>query len=159
MTGNQADGAVFASNLFSMTPSVTAPSSRFLSLTLARPEANGAGVPSLFGIGKHPPTTVVADPSQVQYSVLTSPNDAGPNFWQVKMVAVSVWVDGAEKIVNIGTSAAMPGMTPTAVVDSGMPVILASRMIANGIYGALGIGPGSDGQCEQCSHFLCVIAC
>ncbi|KAH8078426.1 hypothetical protein BXZ70DRAFT_1012766 [Cristinia sonorae] len=37
----------------------------------------------------------------------------------------------------------------TAVVDSGMPIILASLDIANGTYGALGIGPASDRQCES----------
>ena len=40
------------------------------------------------------------------------------------------------------------GSSATAIIDSGMPVILARQDIANGIYGALGVGPGNDGQCE-----------
>lgn len=147
VTGNQPDGAVFASNLFTMTPSASAPSARFLSLTLARPEANGGGIPSLLGIGKHPPTTVVSDPAKVQYNVLSSPAEgSGPYYWQPALRGISVWVDGVEKVVNVGSGA---GQSATAVVDSGMPIILASVTIANGIYGALGIGPGSDGQCAS----------
>lgn len=149
VTGNQPDGAVFASNLFTMTPTSAAPSARFLSLTLARPEANGAGIPSLLGIGRHPPSSVIPDPSTVQYAALTSPSSSGPFYWQAQVSRVSVWVDGIEKIVNVGTSAAMSGSPPTAVVDSGMPIILASSAIANGIYGALGIGPASDGNCTS----------
>lgn len=150
VAGNQPDGAVFASNLFTMTPSSTAPSSRFLSVTLARPEANGGGIPSQIGIGRHPPD-LVPDPSKIQYDVLASDgagSSAGPFFWEAQLGGVSVWVDGVEKVVDIGSSAAYPGQPPTAVVDSGMPIILATLSIANGIYGALGIGPASDGQCK-----------
>lgn len=148
VTGNQPDGAVFASNLFTMTPTSGAPSARFLSLTLSRPEANGGGIPSLLGIGKHPPSSVIPNPSLVEYHALTSPSALGPYYWQTQLSAISVWVDGIEKVINVGTSAFMTGSPPTTVVDSGMPIILASAEIANGIYGALGIGPGSDGQCE-----------
>lgn len=49
--------------------------------------------------------------------------------------------------------AANLGGTPTAVVDSGMPIILASTSIANGIYGALGVGPSSDGNCTCLLNF------
>jgi hypothetical protein len=151
-TGNSPDGAVLASNLFSMTPASSAPSARFMSLTLARPEDNGEGVASQFGIGKHPPE-IVHDPSKVQYDVLASPSGNGPLFWQAELSGISIWVDGVEKIVNVGSGTNYPGTIPTAVVDSGMPIILASRNIANAIYGALGIGPGSDGQCE----FTCIL--
>jgi hypothetical protein len=36
---------------------------------------------------------------------------------------------------------------PVAVLDSGVPLIVTTSEIANGIYGTLGIGPGADGQC------------
>jgi hypothetical protein len=36
---------------------------------------------------------------------------------------------------------------PVAVLDSGVPLIITTSEIANGIYGALGIGPAADGQC------------
>lgn len=63
-------------------------------------------------------------------------------------------MNGVEKVVSVGTSAAASEEMPTAVVDSGMPIILASVEIANGIYGALGIGPASDGQCELIHQVL-----
>ncbi|KAI0689929.1 aspartic peptidase domain-containing protein [Cytidiella melzeri] len=144
-TGNAPDGAVFASNLFTMTPTSSAPSARFMSLTLARPESNGGGIASQLGLGKHPPE-IVKDPSQVQYDTLTTPSGTGSYFWQAQLSAINVWVDGVQKPVDIGTNANYPGIAPTAVIDSGMPIILTSRAIANAIYGAIGIGPGSDGQ-------------
>ena len=151
MTGNQPDGAVFASNLFSMTPVSTAPSSRFLSLTLGRPESDR--IPSLLGIGKHPPTTVIPDPSKIEYDTLVVDSSGlGPYFWEAELKEIAVWVDGVRKIIDFGPNTANPGASPTAVVDSGMPVILASQNIANGIYGALGIGPASDGNCKS----LCI---
>lgn len=146
-TGNAPDGAVFASNLFSMTPASTAPSARFLSLSLARPEDNGGGTKSQLGIGKHPPE-LVSDPSQVEYDNLSNPANTVPYFWQAQLSSISVWVDGAEKVVDIGKSAKNVQSLPTAIIDSGMPVILTSRTVANALYGALGIGPGSDGQCK-----------
>ncbi|KAI0768926.1 aspartic peptidase domain-containing protein, partial [Irpex lacteus] len=144
-TGNAPDGAVFASNLFSMTPASTAPSARFLSLSLARPEDNGGGTKSQLGIGKHPPE-LVSDPSQVEYDNLSNPANTVPYFWQAQLSSISVWVDGAEKVVDIGKSAKNLQSLPTAIIDSGMPVILTSRTVANALYGALGVGPGSDGQ-------------
>ena len=142
-TSNAPDGAIWPSNLFSITPSSTSPSYRFLSLTLARPDG-GDTVPSLLGIGRHPPQDVIKDPSLVEYASLASPPSApsgtGPFYWQARLNKITVYEGGVRKEVTIAKGS-------TAVVDSGMPIILASENIANGIYGALGIGPGSDGQC------------
>ncbi|GJE90407.1 A1 family peptidase [Phanerochaete sordida] len=142
-TSSAPDGAVLASNLFSMSPSFVAPSYRFISLTLARPDGGASSVPSLLGIGRHPPVDVVPDPSKVQYSSVAVSSEAvagsSPHYWQTLLNGISVYVDGARKPIDVGGSA-------TAIIDSGMPVILARADIANGIYGALGIGPGSDGQ-------------
>ena len=88
------------------------------------------------------PSGVVADPSKVEYAGISTTNAGnGPLFWQSQLSAISVYVDGVRKDVEIGSTA-------TSIVDSGTPVILTSANIANGIYGALGIGPGSDGSCE-----------
>lgn len=142
-TSSTPDGAVVASNLFSISPSYIAPSYRFISLTLARPDGGASSVPSLLGIGRHPPEDVVPDPSKVEYSSLAPPPAAGtgapPHYWQTLLNGISVYVDGVKMPVTVGPSA-------TAIVDSGMPVILARQDIANGIYGALGVGPGNDGQ-------------
>ncbi|EKM50305.1 uncharacterized protein PHACADRAFT_264924 [Phanerochaete carnosa HHB-10118-sp] len=141
-TSSQPDGAVLASNLFTISPHYMAPSYRFISLTLARPDGGNSSVPSLLGLGRHPSQDVVPDPSKVQYSTLAVPSGStgsAPRFWQTTLNGINVYVDGVQNPVNVGSTA-------TAIVDSGMPVILASQDIANGIYGALGIGPGSDGQ-------------
>jgi len=42
--------------------------------------------------------------------------------------------------------------SPIAVLDSGVSLILTTSNIANGIYGAIGIGPASNGMCT-CSFF------
>lgn len=87
----------------------------------------------------------MADASKVQYSSVTTANGAstgsGPQYWQSYISAITVYVDGVRKEIDVSSTA-------TSLVDSGTPVILASEAIANGIYGALGIGPGSDGQCK-----------
>lgn len=117
-----------------------------MSLTLERPDGGMSSVPSLLGIGRHVPESVVPDPTKVQYASLTIPPTypvgSSPAYWQGVLNSIAVYVDGVRKEVSLDSSA-------TALVDSGTPVILASETIANGIYGAIGIGPGSDGQCKS----------
>lgn len=64
------------------------------------------------------------------------------------MRGLTVYVDGDAKEIDLGRGKS-GGVFPSAVLDSGVPVILTSTSIANGIYGALGIGPASDGNCES----------
>lgn len=85
----------------------------------------------------------------MKYAELQSER-GGDFFWKARVNAVTVYVNGEPRPVRL-TSASVsggPAGRSTAVVDSGMPIILASPDIANGIYGALGIGPGGDGQCK-----------
>ncbi|KIP02831.1 hypothetical protein PHLGIDRAFT_37715 [Phlebiopsis gigantea 11061_1 CR5-6] len=139
-TSSAFDGAIVPSDLFGLSPSWSAPSHRFISMTLSRPDGGASSVPSLLGIGRHVPPGVVADPSKVQYASISTTNAGnGPLFWQSQLSAITVYVDGVRKDVAISSTA-------TSIVDSGTPVILTSVTIANGIYGALGIGPGSDGS-------------
>ncbi|OSX57062.1 hypothetical protein POSPLADRAFT_1076338 [Postia placenta MAD-698-R-SB12] len=137
---NNADGAAFASNLFSMTPNDTAPAEPFISLALERP--GSSAVPSVLGIGRHP-DAVVSDPSTIHYASLVTER-VGALYWEASVRGITVWVNGEPKEVTLGES--VSGLAyPSAVLDSGTPVILASPSIANGIYGALGISPTSDG--------------
>ncbi|KAF8636237.1 hypothetical protein AX17_003722 [Amanita inopinata Kibby_2008] len=141
VTGNNPDGAAWASNLFTITPSSSAPSARFISLSLSRPGSDR--VPSLLGLGRHP-SAIVTDPSKVYYSTLVS-DRAGVLFWKVSVTAITVYVDGNARPVDIGRSNT-GAVFPNAVLDSGVPLILTTSKVANGIYGALGIGPAADGQ-------------
>ena len=134
-----ADGATWASNLFGMDG---APASRFISLLLERPGSDK--IPSLLGIGRHP-ADYVPDPSQVQYSNIVS--EDGAMFWKITVTAITVYTDGERKDVNIGPSTSGSAF-PTAVLDTGVPVILTTSDIANGIYGALDIHPARDKNCE-----------
>jgi hypothetical protein len=36
-----------------------------------------------------------------------------------------------------------------AVLDLGVPLIITTSEIVNGVYGALGIGPAAEGQCKS----------
>ncbi|KAF9778571.1 acid protease [Thelephora terrestris] len=131
-----ADGATWASNLFGMDG---APAARFLSFLLERP--GSPTIPSLLGIGRHP-SDYVPDPSKVHYSTIVSGSN-GATFWEISVTAVTVYVDGEPRVVNIGSSSSGSGF-PTAVLDTGVPVILMRSTIANGIYGALDIHPAQD---------------
>ncbi|ETW82324.1 hypothetical protein HETIRDRAFT_409794 [Heterobasidion irregulare TC 32-1] len=140
-TGNSPDGAVFASNLFGITPVGSAPAARFFSLALSRPDS--PEVTSLLGIGQHP-TALVPDPAKITYSPVIASN-VGNKFWKTNVRGVTVYVDGQSRPLTLGRSHT-GAVFPTAVLDSGVPYILTTTAIANGIYGALGIGPGADGQ-------------
>ncbi|KAH8984279.1 aspartic peptidase domain-containing protein [Lactarius hatsudake] len=139
--GNGRDGAPFSSNLFGIIPVDSAPASRFLSLSLSRP--GSSAVPSLLGIGRHP-SELIPDPSKIQYSTLVSESQ-GILFWEAEVRAITVYVNGTALPVELGHSKS-GNVFPVAVLDSGVPFILAATNIANGIYGALGIGPAADGQ-------------
>lgn len=135
-----ADGATWASNLFGMDG---APASRFISFLLERP--GSATISSLLGIGMHP-SDYVTDPSKVHYSTLVS-GKTGATFWKTSVTAITVYVDGEPKPVTISPSASGSAF-PTAVMDTGVPVILMTSTLANGIYGALDIHPAQDKNCE-----------
>jgi hypothetical protein len=113
-------------------------------LSLERPGSNK--IPSMLGIGRHP-SNVVSDPSKITYSPLFS-NSGLPLFWKTSISAITIYVDGMRKDVELVS--AFPGSPlPTAVLDTGVPFILATTSIANGIYGTLGIGPSADGNCKS----------
>ncbi|KAI0248280.1 aspartic peptidase domain-containing protein [Lactifluus subvellereus] len=139
--GDGRDGAPFSSNLFGITPAELAPSSRFFSLSLSRP--GSTAVPSMLGIGRHP-SQLVHDPSQIQYSTPVQARQ-GTLFWEVDVLAITIYHNGTTKSVQLGHSRSGNAF-PTAILDSGVPFILTTSAIANGIYGALGIGPSADGQ-------------
>lgn len=148
VTNNTPDGAAWASNLFSITPSSTAPSSRFLSLSLSRPGSDR--IPSYLGIGKHPPD-LVNDPSKIQYSnVVSSPT--GSLFWKASVRDITVWVGGQPRKVDVGRSNT-GAVFPSAVIDSGVPFIFTTSKLANAIYGAIDVHPAQDGKCESHDTF------
>ncbi|EIW81636.1 acid protease [Coniophora puteana RWD-64-598 SS2] len=136
---NQPDGASFAANLLSMTPVSSAPSQPFFSLSLARPGSDN--IQSLFSIGRHP-SSIISSPSELQWSNLISEN-VGILHWKTMVAAITVYVNGQEMPIALGTSVTGVGY-PTALLDSGVPLIMTTSAIANGIYGALGINPSND---------------
>ncbi|KAG7093672.1 hypothetical protein E1B28_007331 [Marasmius oreades] len=151
---NGRDGALITSNLFSISPSSSAPAARFISLTLSRPGSDT--IPSLMGIGRHPPKSAIpsiGDGTQVAYSApIASTNDKGPIgtiFWKTSVKDITVWVNNQPRVVKLsrsgigGTGGAGP--FPTAVLDTGIPLIYSTKVIADAIYGAIGISPASDG--------------
>ncbi|KAJ7109622.1 acid protease [Mycena crocata] len=137
--GDDPDGAVWASNLFSITPISSAPSARFLSIALERP--GSTTIPSVLGIGRHP-AQLVPDPSKIAYGPLYGPSSKGPMFWKAAVHEITVYTENARLPIQLrGVS----GVFPSAVLDTGVPVILTTRVIADAIYGAIGIQAGSDG--------------
>ncbi|KAF8551129.1 acid protease [Imleria badia] len=139
-TSDAPDGAVISSNLLSLTPATNAPSQPFFSLTLARP--GSTQIPSILGIGCHPPATV-PNPSQIRYSSLVT-ESIGTLLWKTTVRATTVYANGQAHPIALQS---LSGATePTALLDSGLPLIITTPVLANGIYGALGINPASDGN-------------
>lgn len=147
VTSNAPDGAAWASNLFSITPTSQAPAARFLSLSLSRPGSNA--IDSLLGIGHHP-AAIVSDPSKIQYAGLVS-DSTGVLFWKASVRAITVYVNGVPHPIALGRSVS-GAVFPSAVLDSGVPLILTTSTVSNAIYGAIGITPSSDGTCTHLLH-------
>jgi hypothetical protein len=142
MLGN---GQTLPEGLFS---SSNAPSAQFLSLSLERPGYKT--VPSALGIGQHP-SSLVPDPSKVHYTSLAGGTNS--NFWNAAVSQLTVYVNGSAAVIPLaGSVGSFP--SPTAALDSGVPVILTTRGIANAMYGAIGIGPAVDGN----YYFPCTVA-
>ena len=141
VTSNSPDGAAWASNLFSIN---TAPSFHFLSLALSRPGSDQ--VQSVLGIGEHP-TALVPDPSRIQYSTPVS-DGSEALFWKAIVRAITVYVNGVAKQVQLGTSNTGAAF-PIAVLDSGTTLIFTTTNVANAIYGSIGVTPASDGMCKE----------
>ncbi|KAI0738767.1 aspartic peptidase domain-containing protein [Daedaleopsis nitida] len=139
-TSDTPDGAIFSSNLFSITPISTAPGARFLSLALERPGSDN--IRSVLGVGRHP-ADIVPDPSKIEYATVVATSSNGPLWWQANIEGINVYVNGVRKPVTVSSTSARG---PTAILDSGAPLIVATRSIANGIYGALGVSPAADGN-------------
>lgn len=142
------DGATVQENLFGLTPVDTAPTSHFFGITLERPDAGH--IPSLLTIGKHPTDEIPnLDPSKIGLISLVPTSD-GDKWWRVYIETITGWVDGQPKNINIGGSTSLPSSaTAVAILDTGGPIILATRQIANAIYGAWNVQPASDGNCES----------
>ena len=142
-TNDVPDGASLTSNLFSMTPLTSAPGARFLSLALERPGSDR--VPSVLGIGRHP-SQLVPDPSKIQYASVVA-SSIGALFWQAQVTAITVYFDGKPLPISLPVSVVPGASVPSAILDSGVPLIVTTAQIANAIYGALGVGPANDGNC------------
>ncbi|KAK0205145.1 acid protease [Desarmillaria ectypa] len=147
---NAPDGATFSSNIFS---SSISSKNQFMGLLITRPDGGAlGGRRPLLGIAKHPETSdfpewLGGSLDNIKYTrPVTSTSNLGVNMgttlWKVTVQGVSVWVDHQERVVTLPSTA----RGTTAVLDSGVPIILTTKAIADGIYGAVGIGPGADGQ-------------
>ena len=75
----------------------------------------------------------------------------GTPFWELEVSEITLYVNSSRKTVKLDAPRSGNAL-PTAILDSGVPSILATSDIANGIYGGLGIGPASDGQCKSDVH-------
>ena len=142
------DGATVQQNLFGLTPVNTAPAQRFFGISLERP--GSSRIPSLLSIGRHPSSLVPGfDPSNATFMDLIASSSGDP-FWRVSLESITAWIDGVPKPVTLQRSSVV-GNTgfPVAIVDTGGSAILATREIANGIYGAWQIGPALDGNCQS----------
>lgn len=147
------DGATFQQNLFGLTPIDTAPAQRFLGISLERP--GSPRIPSLLTIGKHPANLIPDfDPSKINLMTLI-PSLIGDTYWRVSLDAITGWVDSLPKPIDLGDSTTVTNVDfPVAIVDTGGSLILTTRSLANAIYGAWNIGPGSDGNCMLLLSFL-----
>ncbi|KAH9919211.1 uncharacterized protein BXZ73DRAFT_80421 [Epithele typhae] len=87
-------------------------------------------VPSVLGIGRHP-SSLVHDPSKIQYDTIVPLSK--PSWWKAHISGITVHVDGQDKPVSLsGNTPGSDAGKPTAILDTGVPIILATQAIANG---------------------------
>ena len=95
------------------------------------------------------------DPSQLTWAQVL-PTTSGYLHWRTQISEIIVTDDqGIEKSVSLSRSLVDGGrlsLWPVAVLDTGGSNILMRSDLANGLYGAIGIGPASDGMCKR-HHF------
>ncbi|KIY74456.1 acid protease [Cylindrobasidium torrendii FP15055 ss-10] len=142
------DGAAWTSNIFAS--SGLDPREEFVSIMLSRLDG-GVLTPqagSLMSIGTLPsekwyPKFWTDDDHTLANITYTQPlssmNEQGQNVGTVlwRIFVESLQVQDQDVALPLGT---------TVILDTGVPTILAPKAIANGIYGALNIGPGNDGN-------------
>jgi len=84
------------------------------------------------------------------------PTTSGYLHWRTQISEIIVTDDqGVEKSVALSRSLVDGGRSslwPVAVLDTGGSSVLMRSDLANGLYGAIGIGPASDGMCKR-RHF------
>ncbi|KIJ23295.1 hypothetical protein M422DRAFT_39681 [Sphaerobolus stellatus SS14] len=136
-------GDTVQQNLFGLNNN--APTHHFIGITLERSQPNV--VPSLLTIGTHPQDSIPDfDESKIGFvDVLGS--SGGATYWRTNALSITAWIDGKPKAVPLGHSETVPSSTfPVAILDTGGSPILATRTIANAIYGVFNITPASDGN-------------
>lgn len=94
-------------------------------------------------------------PSQLTWAQVLS-TTSGYLHWRTQISEIIVTDDqGIERSVSLSRSLVDGGRSslwPVAVLDTGGSNILMRSDLANGLYGAIGIGPASDGMCKR-HHF------
>jgi len=149
--GDTPDGAPIVSNLFGL--GSYGPREHFLSILLERPGMSR--VPSVLGIGRHPSEILPnitaygsAWESALQFNRVIM-YEAGTLFWAAPLTGITAYVNGTAVNIPVGASAINPdSVYPVAVFDTGTPYIFGPVDIINALYGAYGIGPGTNGQCR-----------
>uniref|UniRef100_D8PYR9 Peptidase A1 domain-containing protein n=1 Tax=Schizophyllum commune (strain H4-8 / FGSC 9210) TaxID=578458 RepID=D8PYR9_SCHCM len=131
-----------------------APGNKFIGMLLGRPGSDR--YPSLLGLGTHPSPEQLRLPdgkdveSSLSYLGLSS-DESGELLFKVQLAGIDAHPstvqgpDAGTNQNNLTADTALLGAPLRAVFDSGVPLILTTSTIANAVYGAVGVGPGSDG--------------
>ncbi|KAL1749357.1 hypothetical protein FB107DRAFT_252909 [Schizophyllum commune] len=112
--------------------------------------------PSILGLGTHPSSEQLRLPdgkdveSSLSYLGLSA-DESGELLFKVQLAGIDAHPstiqtpDAGTNQNNLTSDTALLGAPLRAVFDSGIPLILTTSTIANAVYGAVGVGPGSDG--------------
>ena len=105
----------------------------------------------------------INNPSQLAWAQIL-PAPSGYLHWRTQISEIIVTDEqGIEKSIALGRSLVDNGQSslwPVAVLDTGGSSILMRSDLANGLYGAIGIGPASDGMCKHgdlCESSTCTV--
>ncbi|KAL1704692.1 aspartic peptidase domain-containing protein [Schizophyllum commune] len=131
-----------------------APGNKFIGMLLERPGSDR--YPSLLGLGTHPSPEQLRLPdgkdveSSLSYLGLSA-DESGELLFKVQLAGIDAHPStiqtpkASTNQNNLTSDTALLGAPLRAVFDSGVPLILTTSTIANAVYGAVGVGPGSDG--------------
>jgi hypothetical protein len=115
---------------------------RFFGLGLQRLPSDGGNGNSTLTFGDFD-RNYLTDGADIKFSSALPDSDGIVRKWSLIVNDFYVRVNGSQVQIPLSTTGAN---TPTAILDSGSPLNLASVSFLNAMYGAVNVGPAADGS-------------
>ncbi|PWN53621.1 acid protease [Violaceomyces palustris] len=120
---------------------------RFMGIGMQRLEEEGGKGDSVLTFGMHDPSYAGTDLSLIKFSPVVPDADDVARQWRVYLTQLTVSLNGntTDQIPLGFSGVASDSAYPLALLDTAASINLGPTNVLNALYGAWGIGPGTDG--------------